>query len=120
MNIENEIEHLADLKHIGMALLQFSRSLRSGEFKKKSKAWIYSPNFVGFEIRYKRAQRLNILVRPVAMPSNVQRMLTLRAGPLDYTRAEVHSARQLSAACVCIEVSWRDWYRHTLGKDPEP
>lgn len=119
MNIEDEIERLTDLKHIGMALLQFSRTLHPGEFKKKSNAWIYSPNFVGFEIRYKRAQRLNILVRPVQMPPGIQRMLTLRAGPLDYTRAEISSARQLSAACAFIEVSWRDWYRHTLRKEPE-
>jgi len=75
MNIEDEIERLTDLKHLGMALLQFSRSLRPGTFKKKRAAWIYSPNFVGFEIRYARVQRLNILVRPVPMPPIFRRCL---------------------------------------------
>ena len=122
MNIEDEIERLTDLKHLGMALLQFSRSLRPGTFKKKRAAWIYSPNFVGFEIRYARVQRLNILVRPVPMPPDIQTMLAgldLHCGPYSYGRAEISNARQLSAACIYIEASWRDWHRHILGEEPE-
>ena len=119
MSIENEIERLTDLKHVGLALLQFSRSLRPGEFKKKSAAWIYFPNFVGFEVRYKRVQRLNLLVRPVPMTPEVQKVLTLYAGPQSYRRAEIGSARQLAAACIYIEASWRDWYRHIFHEDPK-
>ena len=121
MNIEDEIERLTDLKYIAMALLQFARSLRPrpGSFKKKSAAWIYTPNFIGFEIRYTRVQRLNILVRAVEMPPDISGMVALDAGPLGYNRGKITRARQLSAACACIEASWRDWHRHVLGKEPE-
>jgi hypothetical protein len=100
--------HLGDLKHIAMALLQFSRSLSDGEFVKTSGAWIYRPNnFVGFEIRYKRTTKLNVLVRPVLVPDDVRQLLRNWAGPLGYLRLEVDSPRKLAAACTYIETSWR-------------
>jgi hypothetical protein len=119
MTIEEEIEHLGEMRHVGMALLQFSRSLFKGEFKKKSEAWIYSPNFVSFEIRFKRVQKLNVLVRPTKVPQEVSKVLPLYGGRLIYGRAEVRSPRQLGAACAYIEASWRDWYRETFRKDPD-
>ena len=108
MTIENEMLQLRDLRHIGMALVQFARALSDGEFMKTSAAWIYRPNnFVGFEIRYRRTTRLNVLVRPVRVPDEVRELLRNWAGPLGYLRLEVDSLRKLAAACTYIEASWK-------------
>lgn len=109
---------LGDLKHVGMALIQFSRSLSPGEFVKTSAAWIYRPNnFVGFEIRYKRTKKLNVLARPVRVPDDVKQLLRNWAGPLGYLRLEVDSPRKLAAACVYIEASCkRPVYRRRRSK----
>ena len=97
---------LGDLKHVAMALLQFCRSLTPGDFVKTSAAWIYRPNnFVGFEIRYKRTKKLNVLARPVRVPDDVKQLLRNWAGPLGYLRLEVDSPRKLAPACVYIEAS---------------
>ena len=119
MTIEEEISRLGELEHVGMALVQFSHSLSHGAFKKESAAWIYSPNYVGFEVRFVRVKKLNLLIRWLSMPPEVQKLLPLYVGPLTYGRAEIVSPRQLSAACAYIEASWRDWYRHIFRKDPE-
>jgi hypothetical protein len=105
--VEDEMLRLGDLKHIGMALLQFSQSLAPGEFIKKTNAWIYSDNFVGFEIRFKRVKKLNVLVRPCRVPDEIKSVLRAWAGPMGYCRVEVESARQLGAACAYIEASWK-------------
>jgi len=104
--IEDEMLQLGDLQHVGMALLQFARSLAPGEFVKTGAAWIYRPNnFVGFEIRYKLTQKLNVLVRPVRVPGEVKQVLRNWKGPLGYLRLEVDSPRKIGAACVYIEAS---------------
>ncbi len=106
--IDSEMLQLGELQHVGMALLQFARSLTPGEFVKTSAAWIYRPNnFVGFEIRYKRTKKLNVLARPVRVPDDVKQLLRNWQGPLGYLRLEVDSPRKLGAACVYIEASWR-------------
>lgn len=108
MTIEDEMLQLGELKHIGMALLQFSRSLIAGEFVKTGAAWIYRPNnFVGFEIRFKRTKKLNVLTRPVRVPDEVKQLLRNWKGPLGYLRLEVDSPRKLAAACTYIEASWK-------------
>jgi hypothetical protein len=107
MTIEDEMNELGELQHVGMALLQFARSLSPGEFTKKSNAWIYSNNFVGFEIRFRRVTKLNVLVRPTRVPEDVKAILRCWAGPRSYGRLEIDSARQLGAACIYIESSWK-------------
>jgi len=106
MTIEAEMLQLGDLRHVGMALLEFARSLSAGEFVKTGAAWIYRPNnFVGFEIRYKRTKKLNVLTRPVGVPDDIKQILRNWRGPLGYLRLEVDSPRKLGAACVYIEAS---------------
>jgi hypothetical protein len=107
-SIEEEILQLGDLRHVGMALLQFARSLAPGDFVKTGAAWIYRPNnFVGFEIRYKQIKKLNVLARPVRVPDDIKAMLPNWQGPLGYLRLEVDSPRKLGAACWYIEASWK-------------
>lgn len=106
--IESEMLQLGDLQHIGMALLQFARSLSAGEFVKTGAAWIYRPNnFIGFEIRYKRVKKLNVLTRPVRVPDEIKQLLRNWQGPLGYLRLELDSPRQLGAACIYIESSFK-------------
>jgi hypothetical protein len=107
MTIEDEMLRLGELQHIGMALLQFARSLSPGEFTKKSRAWIYSNNFVGFEIRFTRVKKLNVLVRSSRVSDEVKTLLRCWARPKRYGRLEIVSPRQLAAACTYIEGSWR-------------
>ena len=82
MTVEDEMLRLGELKHVGMALLQFARSLAPGEFSKKTNAWIYSDNFVGFEIRVTRVKKLNVLVRPCRVPDEVNNVLRAWSGPM--------------------------------------
>ena len=99
---------MLDNKQVKGLGLQFARALSDGEFVKTSAAWIYRPNnFVGFEIRYRRTTRLNMLVRPVRVPDDVRELLRNWAGPLGYLRLEVDSPRKLAAACTYIEASWK-------------
>jgi hypothetical protein len=121
--IESEMLQLGELQHVGIALLQFARSLSPGEFVKTSAAWIYRPNnFVGFEVRYKRTKKLNVLARPVRVPDDIKQLLRNWQGPLGYLRLEVDSPRKLGAACVYIEASWRKPVsrRRRRGNDLEP
>src|SRR5690242_13774193 len=105
--VEDQMVRLGELKHVGMALLQFARSLAPGEFCKKTNAWIYSDNFVGFEIRVTRVKKLNVLVRPCRVPDEVKHVLPAWSGPMRYFRLEIQSPRQLAAACAYIEASWK-------------
>lgn len=105
--IEDEMLQLGELKHIGMALLQFARSFGPGEFIKKTRAWIYSDNFVGFEIRVTRVKKLNVLVRPCRVADEIKNVLRAWSGPKRYFRLEIESPRQLGAACAYIEASWK-------------
>lgn len=120
MKIEDEIVQLGDLSHSAMAMVDFVRALYpAGRFKHRSTAWIFEPNFVGFEIRYKRTQRLNLLVRSRPARAVVQKVLPLYQGPLTYDRAWFKSPRQLPTALSYLEASWRDWYRDIFRREPE-
>jgi len=119
MTIEEEIDQLGEMRHIGLALLQFSRALFKGEFKKRITEWVYDPNFVAFEVRFKRVKHLNILLRSIKTSPEQLKVLPLYGGHLTYDRAEIRSPRQLGIACAYIEASWRDWYVKVLREDPK-
>jgi len=115
MNIEDEMIQLGELQHVGMALLQFVRSLERGNFVKSSKTWLYDPyRFVGFEIRLQK-KKLNVLVRDKVfdlISDEHRKVLPCYRGGNWSARLEITSPRQLHAACEYIVIS-RQARRHT-------
>ena len=116
MTIEAEIRQLPNLKHIGLALVEFVYSLQKGSFKKKKSEWVYDPNFVAFTIRYKRAEKIHLHISTYPTEIEDRTILPLYAGRWpDYMRCEITSARQLACAARYIEASYSEWHRGIFG-----
>jgi hypothetical protein len=110
MNIEDEMKHLHEpLSHISLSALALARELEpEAVFERRQSAWICRPNnFVGFEIRYKRASKCNILLRAVhnIVGDDALKTLPWLNGPLGYIRVEIKSAKQLGAIHAWIMAS---------------
>lgn len=120
MNLEQELLLLPDLAHFGIALVQFAHSLRKGTFGKKSDAWIYSVNFVGFEVRYKRTKKLYFLVNELPRELENREILPLFPALWNFRRGEINNPRQLACAATYIEASYSIWYRNIFGDRVAP
>jgi hypothetical protein len=59
MTIQNDILKLGSLSNIGLALVDFVRSIHpKGDFSLETKSWVYRPdNFVVFDIHHQRAKK---------------------------------------------------------------
>jgi hypothetical protein len=100
MSLEEEIAKLPELRHVGLALLQFARSLVEGiEFEAHDRRWVARPhNFVTFEVHWQRASNIALSLR--GNPSEFIQMpeLPLKAGMAGYSECKVTSVGQLHAA----------------------
>ena len=111
MTIEYEMRHLPHLKHVGLALIDFDHSLQKAVFTKKTE-WIYSQNFVGFAIRYKRVEKIELLISTYPQEIENREILPLYTARWSgYMRAEITSPRQLACAARYIEASYHVWHR---------
>jgi hypothetical protein len=116
MTIEAEIRQLPNLKHVGLALVEFVHSLQKGSFEKKKSEWIYSSNFVAFTIRYKRIEKIDLHISTYPSEIEDRRTLPLYAGRWpDYMRCEITLSRQLACAARYIEASHSAWHRGIFG-----
>jgi len=102
MKIEDEMKNLQEpLSHISLSALALARELEpDAVFERRQTAWICRPNnFIGFEIRYKRTSKCNILLRAVfnRVSEDVVKILPWWCGPLGYIRVEIRNAKQLGA-----------------------
>lgn len=104
MSLEEEIAKVPELGYVGLALVQFARSLAEGtEFQSHDRRWVARPhNFVTFEVHWQRASNIALSLR--GNPSEFIQMpeLPLRAGMAGYSECKVTSARQLHAACSYV------------------
>ncbi len=117
MTIESEMRQLPNLKHVGLALVEFVYSLQKGSFQKKTVEWVYSLNFVAFTMRYKRIEKIDLHISSYPTEIEDRAVLPLYAGRwLHYMRCEITSARQLACAARYIEASYAVWHRGIFGK----
>ena len=65
MTIEEEISKITELKHMGLALVQFATSLiESNKFELSERRWVARPhNFVTFEVHWQRAKNISLSLR---------------------------------------------------------
>ncbi|SRR5713226_2075803 len=115
--IEAEMRQLPNLKHVGLALVEFVYSLQKGSFEKKTTEWVYSPDFVAFTVRYKHTEKIHLHISSYPREIEDRAILPLYAGRwLHYMRCEITSARQLACAARYIEASHATWHRGIFGK----
>jgi hypothetical protein len=121
-NVEEELEkrflRLPNLKHIGMALLQFVHALDGkGNFVKKDTDWVFEPRkFVAFGFP-KRGEKIRMHVDvdiPIDINEKDRGILELYSGH-HYPVCEIKNARQLACAVRYIEGAFRKHLRK-LGK----
>jgi len=128
MTIDEELQQLETLKHVGRALADFVRSLPpsvkpnycEGEFKRQGKKWVHDPNFVTFTLHYIRTENITLSLR--GNPSQFQQsdVLPLQPGrgaktsKGGYSECRISGARQLGAAAVYIERAY-EIYRKGRG-----
>lgn len=118
MTIEEEMIRLPNLKHVGLALVQFVYSLQKGSFTKKKAEWIYSYKLVAFGIHYKRVEKIYLSLKEypkgIEITDDDWKNLPLRRGHW-YTRVEITNPRQLACAARYVEACYRIWHRSIFG-----
>ncbi len=115
MTIEQEMFELPNLKHVGIALVQFVYSLHGGKFKKKTD-WVYTTNFIAIAIHYKRVEKIQLNLKCCPADVEEREILPLYSGRWNYTRCEITSPRQLACASRYIQACYDSWYRDIFGK----
>ncbi|HZF01207.1 MAG TPA: hypothetical protein VE344_04855 [Methylomirabilota bacterium] len=108
MTIEEEMFRLPNLKHIGIALVQFVYSLHKETFVKTTTDWIYNPKFVAFGFP-KRSETISLHI-DVDYPTDIDekdlRILPLYAGH-HYPKCLITEPRQLACATRYVEAAYR-------------
>lgn len=117
MSIEEEMQRLPKLNHMGIALVQFVYSLQNGVFKKKTE-WVYSPNFVAFGIP-KRVEKIYLILKERPKEVEDRNLLPLYSGRWGYFRGVITSPRQLECAARYIAACHRIWYHNLVGRPPQ-
>ena len=115
MTIEEEMARLPNLRHVGIALVQFVYSLQKGSFVKKTE-WVYSAKFVAFAINYRRVEKIHLTLMEYPEHVEDKEILPLYAGRWNYPRGEITNPRQLACAARYVEECHRMWLRKILGK----
>jgi hypothetical protein len=109
MSIDVELTELQAIRHAGFALLEYAASLPDsyGGFSNKNGRWVCEPNFVTFEIHYKRAQNIRISLRGNPEEFEQHEELPLKAGMNGYSECSFESNSQLFAATAYIRRAWQ-------------
>ena len=107
MTLEEEIAQLPTLKDMGIALVNFSKTLIDGTtFELRGTRWVAHPeNFVTFEIHWKRAQNITLSLRgwPAEFLNHEEfPPLQLSPGMAGYSGCKIEVPSQLAAAAYYI------------------
>jgi hypothetical protein len=102
--LEHEIENIEELKHMGIALVQYAKSIIDGvEFEQNGTRWVARPdNFVTFEPHWKRAKNIAVSLRGNPGEFIEQNELPLRSGMSGYSECKLTNVNQLAAASSYI------------------
>ena len=86
-----------------MALVQFAESLfPKCRFIKKTNRWVADPNFVTFDIHWKRAKNVALSLRGDPTEFDQAAVLPLKRGMGGYSECTVTNPAQLAAAASYI------------------
>lgn len=63
--LENDLSEIPELRHVGIALAQFTRSLFPGsDFKREGHRWVFRPeNYVTFSVHSARSRHIRLSLR---------------------------------------------------------
>ena len=102
--LEQEISQLNELKHVGLALVQFATSLVEGtSFQEHEHRWVARPNnFVTFEVHWQRARNIALSLRGNPNEFAALPELPLKAGMGGYSECRITDPKQLHAASSYI------------------
>lgn len=106
MNLEEEMQRIPELSNIGLALVQFTKSLADGHFvRSKSKSWVYEPlNFVAIAVQYARAKSIALSLYGNWRDFREDPVLPISGGRNTmWVRCIIDSPRQIAAASRYIE-----------------
>ena|SRR6266496_6012199 len=111
MNIDEQmLLRLPTLKHVGLALVQFARSLHpNGEFALKDNEWIYKPNFVAFYF-YKKKEAIRMFITNKCwqqINKGDEYVCRLYEGKFGTYSCDISSPRHLGPAVRYIEASYQ-------------
>lgn len=120
--LENEIEKIEELKHVGIALVQYAKSIISGiEFEQSGTRWVARPhNFVTFEPHWKRAKNIAVSLRGNPSEFIEHNELPLKAGMAGYSECKIISASQLAAASSYISRAAELYQRGATRQPTKP
>jgi hypothetical protein len=123
MTLEDQIRKIPHITNLGLALVDYVRSIQPGEFSLESRSWIYRPaNFVTFEVHYQRASNIALSLRGGTKEFDPYDILPLtyhRGGA--YSLCRIEHPNQLEAAsyyiCRALEIYRRGRRRsHTTER----
>ena len=109
MYLGEEISELEVISHAGHALVEYAAKLPDyfEGFTNKGGRWVGDPNYVTFQVHYKRTQKIRISLR--GNPSEFQQHdeLPLKGGMAGYSECVFDSNEQLFAAASYIRRAWQ-------------
>jgi hypothetical protein len=109
-SIEEEMLKLPNLKHIGLALVQFVCSLENGKFIKKETDWVYDPTrFVAFGFPKRGGEQIRMQFRQFYLQyldKKDEQILKLYDGRFHHFKCFITKPRQLACAAKYIELAW--------------
>lgn len=110
MTIEDDMLRLPNLRHVGLALVQFVYSLEKGEFILKTTEWVYNPtHFLAFGFPKKGGEHIRMQFRqfyPHYRNNADEQILKLFAGRFNHFKCFITEPRQLACAAKYIELSY--------------
>ena len=109
MTIEDEMLRLPNLKHVGIALVQFVQSLQKGDFVRKETDWIFVPSrFVAFGFPKRGVEQIRMQFRqffPQHLDEKDEQILKLYDGRYHHFKCFITEPRQLACAAKYLELS---------------
>jgi hypothetical protein len=103
--IEDEIAELGDLKDVGLALIQYARSIFPGTTLSSTAQGKYVArprNFVTFKVHSKRAKNITVTLRGNPTEFLQLKELPLKADMAGYSSFKLTEVGQLAAAATYI------------------
>jgi len=104
MTIEEEILQLKSISNIGLALIDFTKSLYPGHFTRIPTDWVFKPNFVAFAIHSKKKNSITLSLRgsPPEFNGSHTSLLIYSGSGRSYSRCIIERPDQLDAAAYYI------------------
>jgi len=114
---------LDDINHCGLALLQYAATLPGNEYKQfenKNGRWVCDPNFVNFQVHYKRKNNIPISLRGNPAEFEKHDELPMKPGMAGYSECSFESRSQLFAAVSYIRRAWQIYKKGRSRRQTRP